>query len=370
MPLDKVASFSALVLSPTFFSFLFAPLLDVGITRKAWAFLLLALAGMLLGTALFAFDIRHITLFAWLVLLSELCIMLYFSACAGWIAEFLPDHYRGTVSGWMSAANLGGGALAAMGICSLTDILSARVLGITVSLICVLPGFLLLYFPNAKNPDLRISEAFKVAKSLLLRASAMKNFKVGLILFLAPASSVAAINLFSGLGNDFGLSPRKTIWITGTGCAAAAALGSVLCGYILNKSDRVRIYLSCGLFAALCSFAMAFAPQKPITFAVGVLAYNFVAGAAYASFNALSLALVSDNIDSASSQLGVFSAASNLAIVYMTWLDGMGYRYFSAPGLLVVDASASVLAVVTVSYLRTRFLVQKGKRAQPFLNAG
>jgi hypothetical protein len=46
----------------------------------------------------------------------------------------------------------------------------------------------------------------------------------------------------------------------------------------------------------------------------------------------------------AATQLGLFAAATNGAIVYMTWTDGQGYRLFGIRGLFLVDGFAWILA--------------------------
>jgi len=53
----------------------------------------------------------------------------------------------------------------------------------------------------------------------------------------------------------------------------------------------------------------------------------------------------------ASTVLGLFAAAANGAIVYMTWLDGVGYRFFGASGLLCVDAGMSLLGAIPLLLL-------------------
>jgi hypothetical protein len=43
----------------------------------------------------------------------------------------------------------------------------------------------------------------------------------------------------------------------------------------------------------------------------------------------------------AASGYTLLSSAGNLPIVYMTWLDGLGYRHSGARGLAMVDAVAN-----------------------------
>jgi hypothetical protein len=68
-----------------------------------------------------------------------------------------------------------------------------------------------------------------------------------------PAASVAATNLFSGLGKDFAASPERVIWATGAGVALFSSIGALLGGYLADRVDRKTLYLSGGALAGLCS---------------------------------------------------------------------------------------------------------------------
>jgi hypothetical protein len=87
-----------------------------------------------------------------------------------------------------------------------------------------------------------------------------------------------------------------------------------------------------------------------------VLVYNGFAGVAYAAFNALGFQLVGQKSPVASTQLGLFAAATNGAITYMTWADGLGYKHFGVHGLLLVDGLAGVISGVILLSLLGRQL--------------
>jgi predicted MFS family arabinose efflux permease len=53
----------------------------------------------------------------------------------------------------------------------------------------------------------------------------------------------------------------------------------------------------------------------------------------------------------ACTQLGLFSASTNLAIVYMTWADGQGYKHFGMRGLLLTDSFAGMASAVLLLVL-------------------
>jgi len=162
---------------------------------------------------------------------------------------------------------------------------------------------------------------------------------------------VAAINLFSGLGNDYHAAQQLVIWVTGAGCAIAGAPGSISGGFLADHVNRGYLYLLSGIAAAGCALAMALSPPSAPTFTWGVLAYNGAAGISYAAFSALGLQLVGNRNPVASTVRSLFAAATDGAIVYMTRLDGMGYHMFGTRGLLCVDAGLSVAAAIPLLLL-------------------
>lgn len=111
---DRIATVSAVAMSPTFWAFLVTPIVDVAFTRRTYAFALAAGSEGCLAAGLWLFSPERLWLFTTLVLLAELAIVLQGSAVTGWTSEFVPDEQRGKVGGWTNAANLGGGALGAM----------------------------------------------------------------------------------------------------------------------------------------------------------------------------------------------------------------------------------------------------------------
>ena len=152
------------------------------------------------------------------------------------------------------------------------------------------------------------------------------------------------MNLFSGLGKDFAASPERVILTTGAGVALFSCIGTLVGGYLADRVDRKTLYLSGGALAGLCSVSLAMLPRTETTFIAGVLVYNGIAGICYAAFSALSLELAGIGNPTAATQMGLFWAATNGAIVYMTWSDGQGYRLFGIRGLFLVDGLAGLLA--------------------------
>src|SRR5262249_41971918 len=117
-----------------------------------------------------------------------------------------------------------------------------------------------------------------------------------------PGRAVAAINLFSSVGPDFHASPERVMWVTGAAAAVSSALGALAGGWLADRISRTVVYLSGGALAGMTAFAMAFGPHNVVSYSVGVLTYNAIAGVCYAAYSALSFELIGNDNPTAATQ--------------------------------------------------------------------
>jgi predicted MFS family arabinose efflux permease len=349
--LDRAAEVSATVMSPTFWAFLVTPIVDTGLSRRTWALLLGAVSSAFMAAGVWLISPNRLPWVTALMLLGELAIVLCGAAVIGLIAAYVPDESRGKAGAWVNVANLGGGALGAMVLMELSGTWSLPAVGITLGGMTLLATLTVLAFPAAVTSSLGFREIITGSVRNIWRVSTKPESLVGLALFMSPASAVAAINLFSGLGKDFNVPEQQVIWVTGIGVAIASSVGSLIGGFFADRFARGYVYLLCGTFAAMTAIIMAFGPRNPTAYTEGVLAYNFAAGLSYTAFTALALELTGTNNPSASTQSTLFSCSTNLAVVYMTWFDGQGYRISGSRGLLGFDAVASIAAAIPLLFL-------------------
>ena len=244
---DHIATVSAVAMSPTFWAFLVTPIVDVGLTRRAYSFGFAFASAGCLGAALWLFSPARLSLFTALLLLAELAIVLQSAGVYGWISEFVPDTERGKVGGWINAANLGGGAFGAMLTMWLATRLPFRTLGMIITFAVLASTLFLLRFPQPAEPVLGLRQIFGGTFRSVVQTSRQPQVLTGFLLFLTPVGCVAAINLFAGLGNEFHASPQWVVWITGAGAAITSAFGSVVGGYIADRVDRGVLYISGGV---------------------------------------------------------------------------------------------------------------------------
>lgn len=358
VPLYKASEVSATVMTPTFWGFLLQPLMDTGLSRRAYTWLTTAVSAVCLASGLVFLSVAHLGVATVFLLLAELSIVLFSGAVSGWTAQFTPDSLRGSVSGWTNVANLGGGALGSLAVMSLAPHVAPRWIGLGLGVAIVLGAAPTLLFPDAVRSAFRFRQIFSDAMKATWRACKTKECLTGFAVFLVPASAEAAINLFAGMGDDFHTSATTVIWVTGAGCAITASIGALLGGYAANRVSRGRLYLAAGLVTSFVALAMALAPHTPMDFILGALVYNGLAGVVYAAFNAFGYQLVGQNSAVASTQLGLFSASTNLAIVYMTWADGHASKYFGVTGLLLTDSIAAMISAIALLIVLRKLLTR------------
>lgn len=360
VPLDQVASTSALVLSPTFWGWLVCPVLDTGLTRRTYCWLTAIAGAVCVAAALSVLPLGRLGVTAGLLLAAELAAVMYGNALMGWTAEFLPDDHRGSVGGWINVANLGGGALGSLAVMSLAPHMRMGWIGLGLAACIVVAVLPTMMFPAPHRSSFRFAQVFTDALKATWRACRRRECLVGFALFLCPVGAAAAINLFSGLGADFHVAEHTVVLVTGAGCAIATSIGALAGGYAANRVSRGYLYLAAGAGTAAVSITLALTGHSAGAFIAGALIYNALTGVVYAAFNALGFQLVGRKSAVASTQLALFTAAINAAVVYMTWADGRGYAHFGVRGLFLVDGLACAVALVPLLLLVRRGLPGPG----------
>jgi MFS family permease len=362
--LDRVASTSAVVLSPTFWGWLVCPVLDTGLTRRVYCWLTAVVGATCIALALGVLTPARLGLATGLLLVAQLAMVMYGNAANGWIAEFLPDNLRGSVAGWTNVANFGGGAAGSLAVMSLASYFRMQWIGIGLAACIVLGVLPTMVFPMSRRSSFTFSQVFTDTLKATWTACRRRECLVGFALFLAPAGAAAAINLFSGLGSDFHVSEHVVVLVTGAGCAAATSIGALAGGYAANHLPRGYLYLGAAAGIAVVSVTLAVSGHTLAAFIAGALIYNALTGVVYASFNALAFQLTGQKSAVASTQLALFTAAINAAVVYMTWADGQGYKRFGVRGLFLVDGLACAAAVVPLLMLVHKQL-KTSREAEP-----
>ncbi len=363
IPLDRVATISAIAFSPTFWIFILAPALDVRLSRRTHAVLWTAIAAACLFASVLL--LHHTVLFTVALTLGCAATGLFSGSLGGWLPQLVPDDRRGHLSTWYNIANLGVAAVYGVSAIYLVQRLPGLLSASILALLIVAPTLLLFALPAPEPPTRKASAVFRALFHDLGVIFRQREVLLALLAFITPASCFALTNLFAGLGPDFHTPERWVTLLCGAGVAVACSLGCLVGGPLADRFSRIHIYIVTGLAGAAVAGASIVSPRSTMTFAAATLAYNFLQGINYTAYSALCFQLVGTDNPLAATQFSVLFCAINLPISYMTWIDGRGYAAFGIRGLFGSDALFSVLAgVILLACVSHTIYRSRGRTAQ------
>jgi PAT family beta-lactamase induction signal transducer AmpG len=373
VPEIKIAATSAACLSPGFWVFLLGPLLDIRFTRRWYATVFAALAGIGLTTAVLMRG--HLLTLEVLLMVGYAASVLSSNALGGWLASVIPDvaesdgdnpnHEGARLSAWTQVGLfLGNGlmaGLAAEGMRRLPIPVIAPLLGALV----VLPTavFPWIPVPELTSPDVAKStlnlarDGFK--KLFLELAALFKRPEVvlTLLLFAAPTGSFALTNQLGGVSGDFHASPAFVGRIGGVVLSLAGAAACLLLPLFARWIKSLPLYLLIGTVGSLFTLTLLLVPRNPLTFAIAFLGENVVQALSFTAAVAICFATIGRNNPLAATQFSLLTSATVIPILYMGVLDGRVYDTHGLARMYLMDGGLSLVAcalMATVMWLFAR----------------
>ncbi|MEO8674740.1 MAG: MFS transporter [Casimicrobiaceae bacterium] len=344
----EVAALVAASYIPQTWKFLWAPVVDLTLSRKRWY----VLAGLVTALGIFAMgivptDAKSLPLMYAAVLIASTATTFLAMAAESLLVYNSSPEQKGRASGWFQAGNLGGNGLGGGAGLWLGETLpDPWMAGAALAIACALCIGALRFVPEP--PPMR--RAGHIGRTLLavladlwqvVRARA--GFLALLICFL-PIGSGAAQGLWGAIADDWHASAGTVALVTGVFGGIVSAIGCIAGGYGSDRLDRKTAYALYGLLMALCAVAMALAPRIESMYIVFTLAYAFIQGLTYAAFTAVVLEAIGHG--AAATKYNVFASLSNMPIAYMTVVDGWAHERWGAAGLLNVEAAFGVVGIV------------------------
>jgi PAT family beta-lactamase induction signal transducer AmpG len=343
---DRIAEIVALASIPNVWYFLYSPVVDFGLRRRTWILLSASTAGLCAAFAVLssAESLAVLTV----LLFASGAVGSLISSANGALLSFLHPSVRGRASGWYQAGNLGGGTVGGGVAIWLADRVNLPLLALSVIVLIVLPATAAFLIEEASPQRRAVIPLFTDLFDDLRDVLWSRRTLVGLVFFLSPVGSAAVANLASGLGPDYHAPPSEVMWISGIAGGLLSAFGSLVGGFVCDRMNRMLAYALSGGLSALFAVYLAFAPAKPWTYGLGYSCYSIAAGFAYAVFTALVLEVLGHRRHAAGTAYSLFVATGNVPILYMTWLDGVGYKYGAVRGLMTVDAFANGMGALVL----------------------
>ncbi len=372
MPLAEIGLLSGTAFSPHAWKLLWVPLIDLGPWRRIWygvSTLLTAL--LLLACALLPDPSRNLGVYTLLLTALQATASTAHAALNGLMAISTRIEDKGRTGGWQMAGNVGATSLLGALTIGLASAFSRQVAGLVLATLVLVSGVGIFWIvehqgPKAERaPVLRATwERVKGIVSDLFRTAFSRDGIILLVLCLMPVSCGALTNLFSAMAGDYQVSERVVELVNGLGMGITGALGSLAGGWMSDRMNRKLNYALMGGATGLCALAMAAAPMTPTTYVWGTLAYSFANGASFAAFAGMVLEMVNEGA-AVTTKYTLFVAASNLAISYVTALDGNASRFqgIGTRASVAFDGLITFAGIAGVGVIFLLFLRQKPRPA-------
>lgn len=354
VPGGRIAAITAAVISPGFWAFIFAPMLDVRFRRRTYALFFAALTAI--AGAFTVLHHQHLRTVEAVMVCGFASAAFYQGAVGGWLGSLISREEDGRLGTWFNVANVGGGGIMiVLGgplILDAPPALAAAFMGAVL----LLPTALFPFIP-APPPDMLIaSESFgrfwREVGALLGRREVL----IGLAMFMLPSASFALSNVLGGIGKDYHASEATVSFLAGAGTILAGVGGSFLAAQLAKKLRLRLLYLAIGVVGACFTLATLLLPRAPWTFGVVFTGEIVFQALALTTANAITFEIIGPHNPLAATTFTLLIAAMNLPITYMGIIDGWGYDRGGLVVSFIVDASISMGACVLLAVVLRRWL--------------
>jgi MFS transporter, PAT family, beta-lactamase induction signal transducer AmpG len=345
----------SLLILPTTIYFLWSPITDFWIERRAWLVTGAVAAGLIMAAAFHSprLDTKTAVI---LMFLSACFCQLVVASCGGMMGTLHSEAARRKASSFYQAGSLAFGAIAIFVMASLAQKMSMGSLGWVAAALIALPAFAALATPKQTRESGQgirrtLSTIWHEVKATFFRWRALPYT----LLMLFPMGSGAAIGLLPGIAQDYHVSGQNMAWMNGLGGAFLTAAGSLTATFIPTRISASVAYISVCLINEATLLVLWLCPANPTTYVIGSTLYLFTIGTCYAMFTAVVLEFLGHSGKSGSGRYSIINSLGNVPVVYMTTIDGHGGKLWGARGLAGTDAVVGAFGgVILLAYFLNR----------------
>jgi MFS transporter, PAT family, beta-lactamase induction signal transducer AmpG len=358
--IDRSSEIISLLILPTTIYFLWSPITDFWITRRAWLITGAVAAGLIMAAAFHSPRLDTRTAVT-LMFLSACFCQLVVASCGGMMGTLHSEAARRKASSFYQAGSLAFGAVAIFVMASLAQRISMGSLGWVAAALIALPAFGALATPkqtrqSGQEIKSTLSTIWHEVKATFFRWRALPYT----LLLLFPMGSGAAIGLLPGIAQDYHVSGQNMAWMNGLAGAFLTAAGALAATFIPTRISASVAYLCVCLINEATLLVLWLCPASPTTYVIGSTLYLFTIGTCYAMFTAVVLEFLGHSGKSGSGRYSIINSIGNVPVVYMTTVDGHGAKLWGARGLAGTDA---VVGAIGGAILLAYFLTRKSKEA-------
>jgi len=353
LPVDRVATISSIINLPGVLGLIVSPIVDVKLRRRTW------LAIGTFGTAITAciyfplIGSSQAVLMTVLIFAGGMVTFLVVAACGGLMVRVLSLTDQPKAAAWTQVGVLGGGALSGAMVLWLAARMSLFAAGICFGiLVAVLGPLAFTIHETAPLPSPWFHGRFATIGKEIWGLVRSRPRRWGTLLLLSPCATGAAQSLLPAIASHYGVGGSGVMWINGLGGGGALALGALASTLVPGTWDRRLTYAAAGVTNALAALFLLMA-NRPSVYLAGTFFYLATQGLCWARSVALIVEIVGPETRDASTLYSLLNAAVSIPVLYVVWLDGVGFRYFGTHGLLLTDALFNffVFGIVAVVFM-------------------
>ena len=353
VPEAKIAAITAVATFPSFCCVFLAPILDVRFSRRWYATVFAALSGAALSVAVLS--VRHLLVLQIALVIGGAACNLSAAALGGWLSNVTPSEQKNLLSKWLNIAIFAGTGIVSAAGGELIRQLSVVPAAILIGTIIFLPAVIFLFIP-APRPDRRLAgESFMQFNREILSLLGRRQVLAVLLLFLSPCSTFVLPYLLGGLGADFHASARAVSLAGGIGAFFPGLLGCSLFPVIARHLRLRSFYFANGIVGCLFTLTLIILPHTTFTFALALIGEYLFQALSFAIQIGIVLEAIGPDNPLAATTFAFLTSATNIPVMYITFLDGRAYSFGGIAGTLMTDAAIGILTCIAAAILLAKF---------------
>jgi MFS-type transporter involved in bile tolerance (Atg22 family) len=344
------------------FEFVWAPLVDSSLTRKAWY----AIGATIMCVSLFAMFV-----IPWKDAAVQALTLLAFASCAGAaiaavavkgiMAYDVQPERMGAASGFYTAGGTFGKAVAGAGTLLLLTHLSSKMFAAYISIAPAVVAASTIALAAPGFPQLLREFGAKTAGSLLelWHFIRTRNGLLIALLCVLPFGTGAEAGLIGAISREWSVTPNQLALFSTLGAGTNIA-GAILAGWLATKIGPWTTYIGSGLIMIVVMIVFAFAPRRSSVFLGVELLYRALSTGCYAAL--LGIVMTAIGKGAASTKAAVMWSLTNFSFFYPTLIEGAVHDRSGTAAMLLADALLGTTGFA-ILIIALRVLGARGARA-------
>lgn len=321
LSVEQVGAVVAAAFIPHGIKFLWAPVVDATLSARSWYLIALALVvGGTVATAAAPVSPESLDLLTAVVVASQVGLTLLKMASEILIAEVVAPADKAKVAGAYEAGSyvgmgVGGGAALALAERLPEPWMVGASLG-AVMMLCGLPLLGLPAVPAAGELKAAFGRLVDAVRTLL----GTRDGRLGLAVALSPVGAGAANGYLGALADAWGASSDQVALVNGALGGVVGGFGCFVGGQLAGRIGAQRLYILGGTTTAVMGLLFVAAPHTADMWTAFSLAMGLTLGMTAAGFSGFVLEACGHG--AVASTFNAFASLANLAVAYMTRIDG------------------------------------------------